>query len=90
MTLTLDIPPDLDPAKRERLAAALADAGLLSPDQAAQLTDATPAESREPPRLRQGSPEWKARLESLWRGRTGVALSIEATSRESIYEDDLR
>jgi len=38
----------------------------------------------------QGTPEWREALRGLGRGRMGVSLSIEATSRESIYEDDLR
>jgi len=37
MTLTLDIPPDLDAAKRERLAVALYDAQVVSQGRAAHL-----------------------------------------------------
>ncbi|MDQ2686799.1 MAG: UPF0175 family protein [Armatimonadota bacterium] len=37
MTLTLDIPPNLDAAKRERLAVALYDAQVVSQGRAAQL-----------------------------------------------------
>lgn len=40
--------------------------------------------------LLQGSPEWKALLRNMGQGRTGVSLSIEATSRENIYEDESR
>ena len=35
----------------------------------------------------QGSPEWEKRLWSLGQNFHGSALSLEATSREVIYED---
>ena len=37
MTLTLDIPPDIEAAKRERLAVALYDARMVSQGKAAQI-----------------------------------------------------
>ena len=37
MTLTLDIPPDIEAGKRERLAAALYDARMVSQGRAAQI-----------------------------------------------------
>lgn len=37
MTVTLDIPPDIDAAKRERLAVALYDARMVSQGKAAQI-----------------------------------------------------
>jgi len=89
MTLTLDIPADLAPNQRVQLAHALYDARTVSAEQAAALAGVSPTEF-ETPVLRQGSPEWKAALRQLGAGRTGVVLPIEATSRESIYEDDLR
>ncbi len=39
-------------------------------------------------KLAQGSPEWKRQLWSLGKNSYGTALSLEATSREVIYEDD--
>lgn len=115
MTLTLDIPSDLDAAKRERLAVALYDAGVVSQGRAAPLAglsraafiDAlgrhgvTPFQhtaqevlveaglaSPDILPLRQGSPEWKARLRSDFRAER--SLTDEQTRRESIYGDDLR
>ena len=38
-------------------------------------------------RLAQGTPEWEQRLWSLGKDSYGTALSLEATSREVIYED---
>ena len=40
-------------------------------------------------RTAQGSPEWEKRLWSLGKDSYGPALSLEATSREVIYEDAL-
>ena len=37
--------------------------------------------------LVQGSPEWEQKLWSLGKDSHGTALSLEATSREVIYED---
>lgn len=116
MTLTLDIPLNLDAAKRERLAVALYDAQIVSQGRAAHLAglsraafiDAlgrygvTPFQYADADELlveaglaspdilplRQGSPEWKARLRSNFRAQT--SLTDEQTRRESIYEDDLR
>ena len=88
MTLTLDIPTDLAPSQRVQLAHALYDARTVSAEQAAALAGVSATEF-ETPVLRQGSPEWKALLRQHGAAR-GVVLSIDATSRESIYEDDLR
>ena len=97
MTLTLNIPSDptqADAAYQEKLrraAAALFDAGLITPEQATEL--AGPSHSHERftalTPLHQGSPEWKALLYRPGPAR-GVVLSPEATSRESIYGDDGR
>lgn len=38
-------------------------------------------------RMAQGSSEWEQRLWSLGKDFRGPALSLEATSREVIYED---
>ena len=86
MTLTLEIPAELDPARRKVLANALSEAGLLSSEQAAALLAEPPTKTLP---LTQGSPEWKA---LLYRKdpAPGVTLPPEATSREAIYEDDLR
>ncbi len=94
MTLTLNIPnrPDLADAeyreKLRRAAVALFDAGLITPAQADELAGSSQETLPAPPP--QGSPEWKALLYSIGAGRTGVVLSPEATSRESIYGDDGR
>ena len=85
MTLTLEIPAELDPAQRKVLANALSEAGLLTAEQAAALTEAP----TKPLPLTQGSPEWKALLYRKGPA-SGVILSPEATSREAIYGDDLR
>lgn len=96
MTLTLNIPvgPDLaDTEYRQKLrraAAALLEADLITPAQAAELTGSAQGSPSDPVPLPQGSPEWKALLSSIGAGRTGVVLSPEATSRESIYGDDGR
>lgn len=45
------------------------------------------AEARPQKTLVQGSPEWEQRLWSLGKNSHGTALSLEATSREVIYED---
>lgn len=101
MTLTLNIAVDPEQAdaeyreKQRHAADALLDAELISPEQAAALTgsaQAVPANPvpANPVPLPQGSPEWKAFLYSIGAGRTGVVLSDEATSRESIYGDDGR
>jgi hypothetical protein len=47
----------------------------------------TDAETQSPKTLVQGSPEWEQKLWSLGKNSHGTALSLEATSREVIYED---
>jgi hypothetical protein len=47
----------------------------------------TDAEIQSPKTLVQGSPEWEQKLWSLGKNSHGTALSLEATSREVIYED---
>ena len=107
MTLTVNIPSDLDAVQRERLALALYDARALSAEQAAALAGQPASEflssrsrinvqesafanrERSVGELRQGSPAWKALLRCPGPAH-GVALSLEATSREMIYEDNLR
>lgn len=95
MTLTLNIPTQLQRdndeyrEKLRKVAVALHDAGLITPEQAAELGELPPAKPSAAAPLRQGSPEWKAELRRIGPAH-GVALSLEATSRESIYEDDLR
>ena len=102
MTLTLNLPSeaaraDADyQAKLRRAADALRDADLITPEQAAELAgpmEATPLYAPDltpivP--LKQGSPEWKEALHQLGQyNRRTEPLSIEATSREYIYGDDL-
>ncbi len=95
MTLTLNIPTNpaqADAAYQEKLrkaAAALFDAGLITPEQVTELAGPSSSSPSVPTPLRQGSPEWKALLRRPGPAR-GVALSQEATSRESIYGDDGR
>lgn len=95
MTLTLNIPtgPDqADAERREKLrkaAAALLDADLITPEQAAALAGPSQESLSAPAPLQQGSPEWKALLYRPGPAR-GVVLPLEATSRESIYGDDGR
>lgn len=95
MTLTLNIPTSpaqTDAAYQEKLrkaAAALFDAGLITPEQAAELAGQAPGNIPTLTPLRHGSPEWKALLHRPGPAR-GVVLSPEATSRESIYGDDGR
>ena len=95
MTLTLNIPTSAsqaDTAYQEKLrkaAAALFDAGLITPEQAAELAAQYHEGVPTLATLRQGSPEWKALLPRPGPARGGV-LSPEATSRESIYGDDGR
>lgn len=86
MTLTLEIPAELDTARRKVLVNALSDAGLLTSEQVAALLTEVPVEKLP---LIQGSPEWKALLYRKG-SAPGVILSPEATSREAIYGDDLR
>ena len=86
MTLTLEIPAELDTARRKVLANALSEAGLLSSEQATALLAEVPAKKLP---LIQGSPEWKALLYQKGPA-SGLILSPEATSREAIYGDDLR
>lgn len=86
MTLTLEIPAELDTARRKVLADALSEAGLLTSEQAAALL--AEASVKTSP-LTQGSPEWKALLYRTGPA-SGIILSPEATSREAIYGDDLR
>jgi hypothetical protein len=83
MTLTLDISPELDAARRKALASVLSDAGLITPDQAAELVPEAHTTA-----LWQGSPEWKALLYRDGPAH-GVVLSPEATSREAIYDEEL-
>lgn len=86
---------NVDPEKEARLRSQALLRGQDIGDYLQFLADmdaAAPIEAEEHNRkvLPQGSPEWKALLNSMGQGRTGVSLSIKATSRESIYEDDLR
>ena len=85
MTLTLEIPAELDAARRKALADALSEAGLLSSEQVAALLTEAPAKKSP---LIQGSPEWKALLYRNGPAR-GVVLSAEASSREAIYDEEL-
>ncbi len=85
MTLTLEIPAELDTARRKALANALSEAGLLSSEQAAALLVEAPASILP---LTQGSPEWKTLLYRNGPAR-GVVLSAEASSREAIYDEEL-
>lgn len=95
MTLTLNIPtgPErADAAYQEKLrkaAAALIAAGLITPEQAAELAGPPLSSPAAPTPLRQGSPEWRALLHRPGPAR-GVVLPPEATSRENIYGDDGR
>ncbi len=86
MTLTLEIPAELNTARRKVLADALSEAGLLTSAQAAALLAEDSAKTLP---LIQGSPEWKALLYRKGSGN-GVILPPEATSRETIYGDDAR
>lgn len=85
MTLTLEIPAELDTAQRKVLADALSEAGLLTSKQIAALLTEAPVKKLP---LTQGSPEWKALLYRNGPAR-GVVLSSEATSREAIYDEEL-
>jgi len=95
MTLTLNIPispNQADAAYQEKLrkaAAALFDAGLITPEQATELAGRSLSSLPAPTPLHHGSLEWKALLRQPGPAR-GVVLSPEATSRESIYGDDGR
>jgi len=95
MILTLNIPTgpnvaDVEHrAKLRRAADALLDAKLITPEQAVELAESLEHVPVAPAPLPQGSPEWEALLSRPGPGR-GPGLSLEATSRESIYEDDLR
>ncbi len=95
MTLTLNIPTQLERDNdeyREKLrkaAVAMRDAGLITSEQATELGGLPPMKQPADTPLRQGSPEWKALLHRPGPAH-GVVLSLEATSRESIYGDDLR
>ncbi len=87
MTITLN----LDPEKEARLRHEAARRGQDVADYLLSLADAdAPGETDPRQPLPQGSPEWQDLLMSMGEGHSGVSLSIEATSRESIYEDDLR
>ena len=79
MTLTLEIPDELDTDRRKLLADTLSKMGLLTSAQAAELLAEPPAKSSP---LRQGSPEWKALLYCKGAGQ-GIILSPKATSRET-------
>jgi len=94
MTLTLNIPADLaraDDTYRKKLraaAAAMRDAGLITPEQATKLCVVPSANQIGNKTLRQGSPEW-----STFRQpgpAHGVLLSLEATGREALYGDNMR
>lgn len=95
MTLTLNIstgPGLADAEYREKLrraAAALLDAALITPEQADELAGSSQDSPSAPAPLPPDSPEWKALLRRPGPAR-GVVLSLEATSRESIYGDDGR
>lgn len=92
MTITLNLDPDKEARLRrsaEEHGQDVAEYLLSLADANAALPDAAEKYPRTP--LPQGSPEWEAMLKSMEIKREpGVSLSIEATSRESIYEDDLR
>ncbi len=106
MILTLELSPQEEARLREKAARqgqeatayAVAvlrhDMELSAPERVSQgetradFLEAAKRESITP--LPQGSPEWKAALHSIGQGHKGVTLSLEATSRVSIYEDDLR
>jgi len=67
-------------------------AQTLTPETETHLRTAAQERSFGPADLRkefpvQGSPEWEQRLWSLGRHSHGAPLSLEATSREVIYED---
>lgn len=95
MTLTLNIPTGHGHAaaayreKLRRAAAALFDAGLITPGQATELAGPSLSSHSTLTSLRQGSLEWKALLRRSGPAR-GVVLSPEATRRENIYGDDGR
>lgn len=102
MTLTLEIPSSTAradagyQAKLRRAADALRDADLITPEQAAELAGPVDAAALHTPDLppivplKQGSPEWREALRQLGQyNRRTEPLSIEATSREYFYGDDL-
>lgn len=102
MTLTLNLPTEAAradasyQAKLRRAAAALRDADLITPEQAAELTgqEAAPLYTLDlapivP--LKQGSPEWREALRQFSLSAPNAKpLSIEETSREALYGDDMR
>lgn len=61
----------------------------VKPDMSQRVVQAPKAQPHAP-HLVQGSPEWEAKLWNIGRGLQGPSLRLEATSRESIYGDDLR
>ncbi len=95
MTLTLEIPSSAAradasyQAKLRRAAAALRD--LITPEEAIELAGPaeTPQNELRPPSEAEMA-EWRAKLHQLGPySRRTEPLSIEATSREYIYGDDL-
>lgn len=103
MTLTLNLPSEAAradanyQAKLRRAADALRDADLITPEQAAELAGSAEAAHPYTPdlppivSLKQGSPEWREALRQLGQyNRRTEPLSIEATSREYYYGDDMR
>ena len=105
MTITLDLSPSEEALLRakavqqgkgaEAYAADLLKRDIempaLLPIEANPFADLVEAAKREAiTPLPQGSDEWRTALRDMGKGRQGVILSIEATSSESIYEDDMR
>ncbi len=103
MTLTLNLPSEAPRAdanyqvKLRRAADALRDADLITPEQAAELAgpvEAAPPYTPDVPPivpLKQGSPEWKEALRLFSQSAPNAKpLSIEETSREALYGDDMR
>lgn len=97
MTLTLNLPSEAAradanyQAKLRRAADALRDADLITPEQAAQLAGPTEAAQNTLHRPSEAEmAEWRAKLHQIGQySRRTEPLSIEATSREYIYGDDL-
>ena len=103
MTITLDLTPSEEARLRAKAAqqgkeAEAYAADLLKRDiempallpieanPFADLVEAAKREAITP--LPQGTPEWREALQSLGRP-LGFSLSIEATSRENIYDDEI-
>ncbi len=98
MTLTLNLPSEAAradanyQAKLRRAADALRDADLITPEQAAELAGAVEAAQNS---LRRPSEaemaEWRENMRLLAESAPNARpLSIEETSRESLYGDDMR